>query len=231
MFRQVIGMTKKNLILKISGWILIALGTTLNILMFVSAAYPTYLFFILMGIGILFLVLGAFIKKINVIMQIVVCLTPFIIMFLIFKINEPSQDTFLIPSNFRGTVYVYYDYPKGQPEEFEGSRRIYRIPTDGILFSQFKLKGNSISLSDAKYYLLDESGNRKELQHCSVHDQNIDTTTVQAIYGELGNSGEFGTYQTFYIDKPTKIFFKTEKRIRDYEIEDSIIRAKMKSLK
>src|SRR5215204_441344 len=46
-------------------------------------------------------------------------------------------ETILLPNNFRGVVYVIYDKQIGQPKEYEGLRRVYKIPETGVLFTKF----------------------------------------------------------------------------------------------
>lgn len=221
-------MNKKNGIIKIFGWSSIIFGGLINVLMFIFGWYPTLLFFILIVIGLILLLIGRRKRQIKPLIQIVISALPFIVYFTIHLINLPSSDTFLIPKNFRGIVYVYYDQNNGIEKEFEGSRRVYRIPKDGILLTKFDLKGDEIDLSNSKFYLVDEKGSRTLLKHCSVYDENKtkDSTTLQAIYGECGENGNYGTYQTFYIDFPTMKFWKKDNIIREEFLHDSIMKQK-----
>lgn len=184
-----------------------------------------------MGVGLVLLLIGRFARQIRPIIQLGISSLPFIIYFIIHLINLPSSDTFLIPKNFRGTVYVFYDQINGVEKEYEGSRRIYRIPKDGILLTKFHLKGGIIDLSASRFYLVDERDNRKELKHCSVYDGNKskDSTTLQAIYGVCGQNVRYGTYQTIYIDFPTMKFWKEENNMRKDFLHDSIMKIKTSS--
>ena len=199
--------------------------------MFIFGGYPTYLFFVLMGVGLVLLLIGGLSRRIRPLFQIGLSLLPFAIYLVIYLINSPSSDTFLIPKDFRGTVYVYYEQVNGAEKEYEGSRRIYRIPMDGILLTKFDLKGGVINLSDSRFYLVDEKAKRTELKHCSVYDENKtkDSTTIQAIYGECGQNGSYGPYQTIYIDLPTTKFWKEVNNIKEDFTHDSIMKIKMKT--
>lgn len=44
----------------------------------------------------------------------------------------------LIPEGFEGPVVIIYDQSDGVPIEYEGRKRLYRIPSDGVLRTQFK---------------------------------------------------------------------------------------------
>ena len=221
-------LTRKNLIIKIFAGASILVGGILNALMFVFGGYPTYLFFILMLVGLVLFLIGILTRQIKTLYQLGISFFPFIIYFVVNFINLPSSDTFIIPKDFRGTIYVYYDQVNGVEKEFDGSRRIYRIPQDGILLTKFSLKGGVIDLSGSRFYLVDEIGNRIELKHCSVHDENKtkDSTMVQAIYGVCGQSSNYGLYQTIYIDYPTIKFWKEENSMRKEFVHDSIMKIK-----
>jgi len=188
-------------ILKFAGLGLLICGTILNILMFVSEAWPTYLFFVMMGVGLLFLLASYFFKNLKNIWQIVIVLIPFITTYILFDISSASNDTFLIPKGFTGQVTIYYDRPNGQQEEYEGKWRIYRVPISGNLETKFKLKGHSINLSSSHYYYVDSNSKRQELNHYCEYCEVKDTVTLQVIYGVLGTDDK-GTYQTFFIDRP-----------------------------
>ncbi|HTC00322.1 MAG TPA: hypothetical protein VK705_06535 [Ferruginibacter sp.] len=191
-------------ILKYVGLGLLLLGTILNILMFLHQPYPTYLFFIMMAVGLLLFVLSLIFKKLNTWWQFLISLIPFIATYILFAVSSPSKDIFLIPKGYTGKVTIYYDQPNGQKEEFENGWRIYRIPPNEQLKTQFKLKGNSINLSDARYFYVDSNNKRVELKHYCDCCQTKDTISLQVVYGVLGTN-ENGTYQDFYIGRPMDI--------------------------
>lgn len=190
-------------ILKFVGISLLVLGTIMNALMFVFQAWPTYIFFIMMAVGLLFFLFSFVFRNMKTTWQIIISLTPFLATYLLFEISSSSKDIFLIPKGFTGQVTIYYDRPNGQEEEYEGEWRIYKIPQSGVLETKFRLKGNSINLSDSKYYYVDSNEKRIELKHYCNYCENKDTVSIQVIYGVVG-AGNNGTYQTFYIDSPSK---------------------------
>lgn len=69
-------------------------------------------------------------------------------------------ETFLVPDNFHGVVYVIYDEQNGNPKEYEGLRRVYRIPETGVLFTKFP---QTQGIHDRKFYYLKPNGSRREL--------------------------------------------------------------------
>ena len=75
--------------------------------------------------------------------------------------DSASYDIFLIPDGYHGKVVIEYGVQDGSKEEFEGKWRVYRVPANGHLKTTFTLKGNSIRLSDSKYYYVDKNGKTK----------------------------------------------------------------------
>jgi hypothetical protein len=69
-------------------------------------------------------------------------------------------ETFLIPEDFKGVVYIIYDERIGEPKEFEGLRRVYKIPETGVLFTKFK---QTQGIHNRKFYYVSKNGDRKEL--------------------------------------------------------------------
>lgn len=174
--------------------------------MFALHWWPTYLFFILCGVGIVQLLLSFGLRKISRLLQIITSIFPFFIGFLYFEINSASNDIFLIPQDYRGQVLILYGQENGQPKEFEKLWRVYRIPENGTLKTQFKLKGNYINNSGSKYYFVDKNGNRELIKQYCEFCEDRDTTTVQVIFGSLGSSSSGATFQDFFIEIPNSKF-------------------------
>jgi hypothetical protein len=81
----------------------------------------------------------------------------YLVSFATSSLTRPEKETFLIPKNFSGSIYVIYNQNDGQPKEYEGKRRVYRIPDNGILFTQFN---DEYGIIDQEYYFVDKAGNR-----------------------------------------------------------------------
>ena len=56
----------------------------------------------------------------------------------------------LIPPNFRGVVYILFDQTQGNGKEYEGGKRIYRIPRSGVLKTKFSAQTGMTRLPE--YY-------------------------------------------------------------------------------
>jgi hypothetical protein len=51
--------------------------------------------------------------------------------------NTAEPATYFLPENFEGMFTVIYSQKFGKSKEYENDRRIYRIPSSGILMTQF----------------------------------------------------------------------------------------------
>jgi hypothetical protein len=84
-----------------------------------------------------------------------------------------TPERYLIPENYRGPVVIIFNQKDGQKKEYEGKRRLYRIPPTGVLFTQFKDEQGWI---DQDYYLVSPNGQRKKLGVLDTRDFNEEWT-------------------------------------------------------
>lgn len=75
--------------------------------------------------------------------------------------QKPEPETYLLPNGFTGRVNVIFKRADGLPAKYENERRVYEIPSDGVLLTQFK---DEYGFVDRKYYYVDSVGNRTELE-------------------------------------------------------------------
>ncbi len=57
-------------------------------------------------------------------------------------------------------MYVIYDEQIGEPKEYEGIRRVYRIPPTGVLFTKFP---QTQGIHNRRFYYVNPKGDRKAL--------------------------------------------------------------------
>lgn len=67
-----------------------------------------------------------------------------------------EQSLYLLPNRFVGSVVIAFDQPDGVPAEYRGSARLYRIPANGVLHTQFK-PNYGFHIPDL-YYYVDKKG-------------------------------------------------------------------------
>jgi hypothetical protein len=87
-----------------------------------------------------------------------------------------TPERYLIPEDYRGSVIVIFNQKDGQKKEYEGKRRLYRIPSTGVLFTQFKDEQGWINQD---YYLVSPNGQRKKLRVLDTRDFNEEWTLVK----------------------------------------------------
>jgi hypothetical protein len=94
--------------------------------------------------------------------------------------NRTEPETYLIPSGFLGEVNILFNQngipvkykdehnrdtvytPQiGKPVKYEDGRRVYEIPDNGILLTQFK---DEYGFVDRKYFSIDSNGKRTRLE-------------------------------------------------------------------
>ncbi|HEX7880856.1 MAG TPA: hypothetical protein VF720_15700 [Candidatus Eisenbacteria bacterium] len=64
------------------------------------------------------------------------------------NIAEPAR--FIVPNGYTGSVAVVFDRPWGLEPEYDGRRRIYRIPDDGVLATRLEFD-NGWQFSPVEY--------------------------------------------------------------------------------
>ena len=66
--------------------------------------------------------------------------------------NHPEPETYLIPKGFTGRVNVIFNQKNGAAIKYENGRRIYEIPSNGILLTQIK---DEYGIINHQYYYVD----------------------------------------------------------------------------
>ena len=79
-------MKMKNFILRYIGVIFFLLGVVMNIKMFYYNEWPTIIFFIISGVGIVQILASFFLKDLKILWQLFWAILPFLIIYLFIKI-------------------------------------------------------------------------------------------------------------------------------------------------
>lgn len=104
--------------------------------------------------------------------------------------SQKVKETFLIPDGFEGRIEVIFNQPSAEPIPIENGRRIYRIPSDGILISSSKLE---VGWLGQEYYYVDAQGRRSKIPVQNKDSKDIPekpTVIVYGITGVYGNSSD-----------------------------------------
>ncbi|MBL3655330.1 DUF6843 domain-containing protein [Fulvivirga sediminis] len=196
--------------LGIIGILYIFFGLVMNIWMFIDAGWPTYLYFLSIGLGIFFILINGLIKKFRrfKIWQALIGISPVLVYCIFIQVNKPSDDVFIIPANFSGTIVLIYRQEDGAKKEYENRKRIYRIPQNGILKTQFDLKGESAKFGE--YYFLTDNGDIVKIEFFPYNQPFPDSTKIYVYNWDLGSaSGSDGnkfSYQQVTIGAKTDSF-------------------------
>ena len=174
-------MNRRNLFLRYFGLFVFFIGLVFNILMIANNSWPTFLFLIICLIGILQIAISFNTKNLNIYWQIVLRFIPIVLGYIILEINSASKDIFLIPDNYRGEIIIHYGIENGADKERDGFWRVYKIPSNGILETQYKLAGESVDNGKAKFFYVSEDGTTKRLKTYYINSENKDTISPQII--------------------------------------------------
>jgi hypothetical protein len=75
----------------------------------------------------------------------------------------------LIPQDYHGDIIIIYDQPQGAAEEYNGNSRVYRIPSNGILFTRFSAE---INTGNQEYFYITTGGAQKKIMPVSTEEFN-----------------------------------------------------------
>lgn len=176
--------------LGIIGLLYIVFGLVMNIWMFIGAWWPTYLYFLSIGIGIFLLLINGLTKGLPKfkIWQTLIGILPIVAFFIFIQVTKASDDIFIIPADFKGTIVVIYGQENGTEKEYENGKRLYRIPQNGILNTQFELKGETANFGE--YYYLTDNGQRVRIESFPYDKPFPDSTKIYVHNWHLGSASD-----------------------------------------
>ncbi|QHT66346.1 hypothetical protein GXP67_06580 [Rhodocytophaga rosea] len=67
--------------------------------------------------------------------------------------NRAEPEAILIPKGYEGEVIIIFDQKEGAPIKYEGKERIYEIPDNGVLVTQFAW---TTGFTDRKFYYVSQ---------------------------------------------------------------------------
>lgn len=50
--------------------------------------------------------------------------------------SSGNQEIYILPKEYSGAVYIFYNRKNGLPVQYENGERVFKIPKDGILKTQ-----------------------------------------------------------------------------------------------
>lgn len=128
------------------------------------------------------------------------------VLFNLFSCNQGNEkEIYLISSNFKGKVNIVFSQANGEPVKYEEGVRIYKIPKDGILLTQFKEQQGFVK---REYFYTDNNNSRKPLK-IIINMEDINSSEISVFrdgtIGVYGNSNDKKSliYQEFYVTDKT----------------------------
>jgi hypothetical protein len=118
-----------------------------------------------------------------------------------------EQEIIVAPNNFKGYIIVIFNQKEGTPIKYEGKKRVYEIPQNGILKTQFKV--NDGWREFAEYYY-EKIAPENELPSF-VEIEKVPTDTIAGFMGANGTvkkdseSEERLEFSEFYIGTKSDI--------------------------
>ena len=118
--------------------------------------------------------------------------------------SKGEDEIHLIPEGYTGSVFIIFNQPDGQEKLYEDGKRVYKIPSDGILKTQFS---PNEGLGYVDYYYV--NGERKKLEYKSGKeaDEVGDFDKVIIASGSRGAAGiqPQYTYMSYIVGKPDQL--------------------------
>lgn len=96
--------------------------------------------------------------------------------------TKGEQEIIIVPRNFKGYVIIIHNQKDGMPTKYEGNKRVYEIPKNGILKTQFKT--NDGWREFAEYYYEKIAPENKLSSFAEIKKVPIDT-----VVGFMGANG------------------------------------------
>lgn len=126
---------------------------------------------------------------------------------------QEAEDTIrLIPDGYEGAVLIIFNQEDGTPKEYEDGKRVYRIPDDGVLKTQFEPNSG---IQKHQFYYVKDNGDRTEIPFIMVQGENttMDIETEGKIYAYLekpvGKVEKYDpkTKELLYTIQPARSFY------------------------
>ena len=115
----------------------------------------------------------------------------------------------LIPEGYQGVVLIIFNQEDGEPKEYQDGKRIYRIPENGILKSQFE---PNYGIQKHQYFYVNSEGEKTEIPFVLVNNKEvIKEITPNNIYAyfekAMGKSFGIDAQGKEYIIEPARTFY------------------------
>ncbi len=138
----------------------------------------------------------------------------YLIVFLtVFSCAQKAEDTIrLIPEGYEGSVLIIFNQNDGAPKEYEGDKRVYRIPENGVLRTQFE---PNYGVQKHSFFYVSSEGERTGIpfvmtQNDGIFDKNDgDDKTYAYLEQTLGKVEKYDpdSKELMYTIEPARTFY------------------------
>jgi hypothetical protein len=131
--------------------------------------------------------------------------------------NRAEPEAILIPKGYEGEVIIIFDQKDGQPVKYEGKERIYEIPENGVLITQFSW---TTGFTDKRFYYISQ-GKRENIEKVSSDNDNENRSKIGVLdkrplfYG----CSEGGKNCVFHADR---FIVSRRENFGKYSVEDKL---------
>jgi hypothetical protein len=124
-----------------------------------------------------------------------------------------EDEIYLLPNQFKGTVFVFFNQPTGKPVKHENGKRVYEIPEGGVLVTQSPFNEGYHYPAEV-FYTADQA--RTKIPFV-IEARDLKHETVQACCISTGKaaktpSGPWVEYLEFYVGTKEQIDDASSKR-------------------
>lgn len=119
-----------------------------------------------------------------------------------YALSRAEDEIHLIPVGYVGPVVIVFNKKSGQPEKYENGKRVYEIPPNGILRTQFKENTGTHPWGSVQYFYVKGDGSRVPIPYDPLKNLPPDDSRVeiQARSEAIGvaQAGDRKTENMFY---------------------------------
>lgn len=135
--------------------------------------------------------------------------------------NKAAKEKFRIPYAFKGQVFIFFNIKDGEKKKYENGYRIYDIPTNGILKTQFKPNYGYQKKGECIYVYVDSLNHEIPLQTHERDYQVISNSEVYITAEESGGVGNRIEYRTYNVKTKNQEIILAN---RNFEMMDSVLK-------
>lgn len=102
-----------------------------------------------------------------------------------------DKEIYLVPEGFKGKIIIFFDQDDGQEKQYENEARLYKIPSSGILKSQFPRNGGCMDDGRIQFYYEDSLGKQSSMDYfLNIDHDSLPTDRDYVLFTFLSDKGK-----------------------------------------